>query len=78
MPIGPWPIDPHQKEIGAFAQVVLTQDPEGWMQFMANTLGWERKQIESYAAAVKRESRSNKYHPYYMQMVVWGRKPVAC
>lgn len=77
MPIGTWPADPKLKELGAYAQLVLTQDPEGWVLFMTNTLGWTREQILNFVAAVRKESRSSKVHPFYRQKVVWGRKPAA-
>jgi len=63
------------KEIGEFTQLTLEQDAEGYMLFLANTLGWSREEIMVYLAMFRREVRSRKYHPYYRQKVVWGRKP---
>ena len=45
------------------------------MLLMATTLGWSRDEILVYIAHIKREVRSRKFHPYYRQKVVWGRKP---
>jgi len=75
MPIGAWPQDPKLKEVGLFSQLVIEQDPEGYVLFMTNTLGWSREQILSYIAVLKKEVRSGKCQPYYKQKVVWGRKP---
>lgn len=75
MPIGGWPVDKKLKEMGLYSQVVLEGDPEGYVLFMTNTLGWTREQVLAYVKAVKREVRSAKLHPYYKQKVVWGRKP---
>ncbi len=77
MPIGAWPADPARKEMGLFSQLVLEQDPEGYVLFMTNSLGWSREQILSYITVLRKEIRSGKYHPYYRQKVVWGRKPTA-
>ena len=75
MPIGAWPQDHKLQEVGLFSQLVIEQDPEGYVLFMTNTLGWSREQILSYITALKKEVRSGKYRPYYKQKVVWGRKP---
>lgn len=63
------------KGIGRYAQLVLEQDAEGYIVFIANTLGWSREEVMVYSATLKREIRSQKYHGYYRQKVVWGRKP---
>lgn len=57
------------------AQMVLESDTEGYILFVANTLGWSREEVQVYIAHLRREIRSNKYCPYSRQKVVWGRKP---
>lgn len=74
-PIGGWAADPEMAELGRFTQLSLTQDSEGYVLFLANALGWSREEIMVYIAQFLREIRSGKYHPYYRQKVVWGRKP---
>ncbi|KAK0628774.1 S-adenosyl-L-methionine-dependent methyltransferase [Bombardia bombarda] len=74
-PIGGWPKDPNQKEIGRYAQLASEQDTEGYIMLIANTLGWRREEILVYVAQLRREIRSGKYHGFYRQKVVWGRKP---
>ena len=74
-PIGSWPEDKRMKEIGLFTQLTLEQDAEGYMLFLASTLGWSREEIMVYLAMFRKEVRSGKYRPYYKQKVVWGRKP---
>ena len=76
MPIGGWPKDPKLKELGQFAQMVLERDVEGYIVFMANTLGWTREEILVYIGMLRREVRSKNFHPYYNQKVVWARKPL--
>ena len=74
-PVGRWPRDPRMKEIGAFTQLTLEQDAEGYLLFLANTLGWTREEITVYLAVFRSEVRSGLYQAYYRQKVVWGRKP---
>ncbi|KAH7198328.1 S-adenosyl-L-methionine-dependent methyltransferase [Fusarium flagelliforme] len=75
-PIGDWPKDPRLKEIGQFARATLEQDYEGYVMYMANiVLGWSREEVSLYCAQLRKEVRSGKFHPYYRQRVVYGRKP---
>ncbi|KAI8681028.1 hypothetical protein NCS55_00352500 [Fusarium keratoplasticum] len=75
-PIGGWAKDPRLKEIGQFAQAALEQDYEGYVLFMANmVLGWSKEEVSTYCAQLRREIRSGKFHPFYRQRVVYGRKP---
>ena len=75
-PMGGWPKDAEEKEIGRFQQLVIDQDAEGTLLFIANTIGWTREQILVYIAHFRREIRSGQKHGYYRQKVVWGRKPL--
>ncbi|KAL2670037.1 hypothetical protein Neosp_014917 [[Neocosmospora] mangrovei] len=75
-PIGGWAEDPRLKDIGQFAQAALEQDYEGYVLFMANmVLGWSKQEVSTYCAQLRREIRSGKFHPFYRQRVVYGRKP---
>ncbi|KAG8353235.1 hypothetical protein FVEN_g8836 [Fusarium venenatum] len=75
-PIGSWPKDPRLKEIGQFAEAALEQDYEGYVMYMANmVLGWSRDDVVLYCAQLRKEVRSGKFHPFYRQRVVYGRKP---
>ncbi|KAJ4243547.1 hypothetical protein NW757_011187 [Fusarium falciforme] len=75
-PIGGWAEDPRLKEVGQFAQAALEQDYEGYVLFMANmVLGWSKEEVSTYCAQLRREIRSGKFHPFYRQRVVYGRKP---
>ncbi|KOS22898.1 Demethylmenaquinone methyltransferase [Escovopsis weberi] len=75
MPLGSWPKDPRLKQMGQFAEIVLDKDIEGWVLFMANTLGWSREEILVYVGMLRKELRSGALHAYYSQKVVWARKP---
>jgi hypothetical protein len=76
MPIGGWARDPKMKELGQFAQMVIEKDTEGYIVFMANTLGWTREEILVYISLLRREIRSNNSHAYYKFKAVYGRKPL--
>ncbi|KAI1047840.1 hypothetical protein LB505_012246 [Fusarium chuoi] len=74
-PIGGWPKDPALKELGQFGKLAFLADPEGFVLFVANTIGWTESEIHVFLAHARREIHSGKHHPYYKQRVVWGRKP---
>jgi len=76
-PLGGWAKDPQLKELGQFTQLSLMRDPEGYILFLANALGWEREEITLYLAHLRRELKNPRVHPYYRQKVVWARKPEA-
>lgn len=61
--------------MGRYTQYGLETDTQGFVLFMAHTLGWSEAEIQVYIAHLRREMRSKKHHAYYNQKVVWGRKP---
>lgn len=63
--------------MGAYTKYGLETDTEGFILFMAHTLGWSRSEILVYIAHFRRELRSGKHHGYFEQKVVWGQKPLA-
>ncbi|EGY14068.1 Secondary metabolism regulator LAE1 like protein [Verticillium longisporum] len=76
IPVGGWPKDERLKEIGRFAQLTLESDVEGYVSFMAGLLeGWTQQQILMYCAQFRRELKAKKAHGYYLQRVVYARKP---
>ncbi|KAJ4019421.1 hypothetical protein NW766_003140 [Fusarium irregulare] len=76
-PIGDWPEDPVEKQMGIYTKHGLQTDSEGFVLFMAHTLGWTREEILAYVGQFRREIGSGKYHGYFAQKVVWGQKPEA-
>ncbi|UZP43063.1 hypothetical protein NXS19_010879 [Fusarium pseudograminearum] len=74
-PIGSWPDDPVEKQMGSYTKHGLDTDSEGFVLFMAHTLGWSREDILAYVTQFRREIRSGKHHGYFAQKVVWGQKP---
>ncbi|KAL1854083.1 hypothetical protein VTK73DRAFT_8805 [Phialemonium thermophilum] len=74
-PVGGWPKDPKQREIGKFQQLAVLNDLEGTMLYMSHIIGWSRDELTVYMAQLRRELRSKDIHGYYWQKVVWARKP---
>ncbi|KAJ4124458.1 hypothetical protein NW754_000153 [Fusarium falciforme] len=75
-PLSPWPKDPKLKEIGRFGQVFGTQDPEGFVNFVATFLGWSSDEVHVYLARFRSELRNLKHHPYVFLKTVWAQKPL--
>lgn len=61
--------------MGPYTKYGLETDTEGFVLFMAHTLGWSRDEIQLYIDQFRRELRSEKHHGYFKQKVVWGQKP---
>ncbi|KAF5011811.1 hypothetical protein FDECE_2101 [Fusarium decemcellulare] len=75
VPIGGWPEDPKQKQIGQYLQASLEQDLEGYVLYMASQLlGWTKDEVSVYCDQFRREIRSGKHHAFFRQRVIWGRK----
>ncbi|EAS30656.3 methyltransferase [Coccidioides immitis RS] len=76
VPLGPWPKDPHLKELGKYNRLQWQEGIEGWtMLLLTNFLGWTRDEVELYLAEVRRGLRNSKIHAYQEVTVVYGRKP---
>ncbi|RSL70782.1 hypothetical protein CEP54_001646 [Fusarium duplospermum] len=75
-PMSPWPKDPKLREIGRFGQVYGTQDPEGFINFIAAFLGWTPEEIQLYLSRLRGELRNPKIHPYAFLKTVWAQKPL--
>lgn len=63
------------KRMGPYTKYGLEADSEGFLLFMAHTLGWSRSEILVYIAHFRREIQSGNHHGYFPQKVVWGQKP---
>ncbi|PQE27889.1 hypothetical protein CJF30_00009076 [Rutstroemia sp. NJR-2017a BBW] len=77
IPTNPWPKDPHLKLIGAFEQQNFLTGIEGMSIRALKALGWSYEEIVVFLAAVKKEIKDKRQHPYYTFYVVYGRKPEA-
>ncbi|KAH7309488.1 S-adenosyl-L-methionine-dependent methyltransferase [Stachybotrys elegans] len=74
-PIGTWPKDRKQKEIGSFQQLAVEQDTEGSLIYIAGLQGWTQEEVRVYIKHLKKEFRDPAIHGYYKQKIVWAQKP---
>ncbi|OJJ48317.1 hypothetical protein ASPZODRAFT_158062 [Penicilliopsis zonata CBS 506.65] len=76
IPVGSWPKDPRQREIGAFNQLRIEQ---GVLDFcgrrFTNNLGWSRVQLEVFCAAMRDAVRDSKLLAHHYAYFVYGQKP---
>lgn len=73
-PLGTWPQDPKQKEIGAFQQVAVERDTEGSMVLVAGLAGWTPDEVRVFIGHLHREFSDPNIHGYYHQKIVWAQK----
>ncbi|KAL7620131.1 hypothetical protein AAE478_009124 [Parahypoxylon ruwenzoriense] len=64
------------REIGQYNQLALEQDAEGFVVYLwTREMGWSQEEVQVYAAHLRRELRSGRFHAYYPHRVLIGRKP---
>ncbi|TEA12761.1 Secondary metabolism regulator LAE1 [Colletotrichum sidae] len=65
-PAGPWPKDPHYKELGLWAQENLTEGLEAWtMAALTRALGWSPMEVQVFLAEVRKEMKDRSIHHYW-------------
>jgi len=65
VPLNPWPADPHQRDIGRWYNLGLTQGLEAMsLAPLTRMLQWSKEDVDKLIAEVKREVCSRKYHAY--------------
>ncbi|KAK5657221.1 hypothetical protein OQA88_3279 [Cercophora sp. LCS_1] len=74
-PIGKWPANEALRERGEFVRMWLEQDAEGIVLFIAGAMGWTKEEVITFLAKFRQEVRSGRYHAFYKNKIVWGRKP---
>ncbi|KAK1948769.1 S-adenosyl-L-methionine-dependent methyltransferase, partial [Colletotrichum sublineola] len=74
IPIGSWPEDIKQRQLGQYAQAIMETDALGLMIRPATSIGWTSEQIEDYNASLQAEMTSNTTHPWCLFKTVWGYK----
>ncbi|KAK1989708.1 S-adenosyl-L-methionine-dependent methyltransferase [Colletotrichum falcatum] len=74
IPIGSWPEDMKQRQLGQYAQAVMETDALGFIMRPATSIGWTMEQIENYSASLQAEMTSETTHPWYFFKTVWGCK----
>ncbi|KAK1989717.1 S-adenosyl-L-methionine-dependent methyltransferase, partial [Colletotrichum falcatum] len=74
IPIGSWPEDMKQRQLGQYTQAVMETDALGFIMRPATSIGWTMEQIENYNASLQAEMTSGTTHPWYLFKTVWGCK----
>ncbi|AEO66840.1 uncharacterized protein THITE_2115309 [Thermothielavioides terrestris NRRL 8126] len=77
-PLGDWPLDPAQKELGTFAKATFMSDIEGYLLYIFKTvMGWTEEETLVYCAHLRRQLKDPELQPYFLRRIVYGRKPEA-
>ena len=77
IPVGPWETDPKLKQQGEYTRLAMFKDPEGFILFFANALGWKKEEIQVYMAHIRKELMDKSKRGYFTNRVIYGRKPEA-
>lgn len=65
LPLGTWPADPKQKELGAFFLLVSESGFEALgMAFLTRLLGMDAEEVKTLVEGCKKEAKSRKVHAY--------------
>ncbi|KAI5845283.1 S-adenosyl-L-methionine-dependent methyltransferase [Morchella snyderi] len=76
VPVGPWPLDKHLKEIGKYNLLNMLEAAEGFtMAIYTRVLGWDPVEVHALLGQVRAEYLNRKVHGYYRLFVVYGQKP---
>lgn len=75
-PLGPWPKDPHYKEVGEWYYANLNQGLEGLtLAILTRVLQWSTEEAHIFLAKARKSIRDQSIHAYCPIYVVYGRKP---
>ncbi|EFQ25684.1 methyltransferase domain-containing protein [Colletotrichum graminicola] len=78
VPIGPWPKDPHHKDVGMCNLIQMLNGLEAFsLRVFCGVLGWTRAEVLVLLAMVRKELKSCKFHAKYYFHVVYAQKPGA-
>ncbi|KAF6811293.1 methyltransferase domain-containing protein [Colletotrichum plurivorum] len=76
LPIGPWPKDPHYKDLGMTNLIQLLDGLEAFtLRVFCDVLGWTREECLVMLAKVRQELKSNAFHARFEFHVVYAQKP---
>lgn len=65
VPLNPWPMPPHAKDIGRWYNLGLTQGLEAFsLAPLMRMKGWKRSDVDAMVQEVKREVCSKRFHVY--------------
>jgi len=77
-PIGAWPKDPKQKDLGLYKREEMLDAVEPYsLAVFKNVLQWTDEEIQVMIAGTKSELKDKSIHTYSQNHFVYGRKPLA-
>ncbi|KAF3804345.1 putative methyltransferase tdiE [Colletotrichum gloeosporioides] len=75
-PMGPWPKDPHYKEVGMLNLIQLLDGLEGFsLKLCCDVLGQSREEVLARLKKVREELKDPSMHAIFDHHVVYGQKP---
>jgi SAM-dependent methyltransferase len=76
LPVGPWPKEQRQKDIGLFNLVQCIDSLEAFsMRLFTSVLKWEVEEVQVLCAKVRTELKNKSVHRLLDYHVVYGQKP---
>ncbi|KZL74106.1 methyltransferase domain-containing protein [Colletotrichum tofieldiae] len=76
VPFGPWPKDPHYRDIGMTNLIQMLNGLEGFsLRVFCGIHGWTREEVLVLLAHVRQELKAGTYHSYDKFHVVYAQKP---
>ncbi|KAB8078099.1 S-adenosyl-L-methionine-dependent methyltransferase [Aspergillus leporis] len=76
LPIGPWPKNPHLKNLGRYFRLVISESLEMWaMMLWTKVLGWSREEVEVIFSEMREALNNPSIHAYVEVSLVYGQKP---
>ncbi|KAH7336594.1 S-adenosyl-L-methionine-dependent methyltransferase [Rhexocercosporidium sp. MPI-PUGE-AT-0058] len=76
LPLGPWPKDPRQKEIGRYELVQMVAAVEPFtLAIFTRTLGWSNERAQALMEGVRNELKDRRNHLYALVYFIHGKKP---
>ncbi|PUU77958.1 S-adenosyl-L-methionine-dependent methyltransferase [Tuber borchii] len=76
-PIGPWPKDPIEKEIGKYNLLNLLEGMDGFTTaLLTRYLEWKPIEVQAFYGNLRNEMTSPKIHSYFKQYYWIGQKPI--
>ena len=66
LPVGPWPKDPHLKELGTYNLTQALMGLEAFtLRLFCNVLGWAEEEVTVLLAGVRKELENPKIHSMF-------------
>ncbi|KAM0351545.1 hypothetical protein ACHAPU_002551 [Fusarium lateritium] len=76
LPVGGWPNNRKQAEIGEYVKLTMENDLEGYTFYLwHNMLSWPQEEYTQFLTAMHKALNNRKVHGYMMVRYVYGRKP---